>query len=47
MVGNTTRIFADIVAAGEMIEGAIKIGKIQNVEIRIGSSSKKKGRLMP
>ena len=33
MVGNTTRIFTDIVAAGEMIEGAIKTGKIQNAEI--------------
>ena len=42
MVGNTTRIFADIVAAGEMIEGAIKTGKIQNAEIRKGSFSKKK-----
>ena len=28
MVGNTTRIFADIVAASETIEGAIKSGKI-------------------
>ena len=42
MVGNTIRIFADIVAAGEMIEGAIKTGKIQNVEIRKGSFNKKK-----
>ena len=42
MVGNTTRIFADIIAAGEMIESAIKSGKIQNAEIRKGSSRKKK-----
>ena len=42
MVDNTTRIFVDIVAAGEIIENAIKSGKIQNVEIRKWSSSKKK-----
>ena len=36
MVGNTTKIFADIVAAGEMIESAIKSSKIQNAEIRKG-----------
>ena len=42
MVGNTTRIFVDIVVVGEMIESAIKSSKIQNVEIRKGSSSKKK-----
>ena len=34
MVGNTTRIFVDIVVVGEMIESAIKSSKIQNVEIR-------------
>ena len=28
MVGNTTRIFANVVAAGEMIKSAIKSGKI-------------------
>ena len=42
MVGNTTRIFADIVTVGEMIESAIKSGKIQNVEIRKGPFNKKK-----
>ena len=42
MVGNTTRIFADIVAAGEMIESAMKTGKIQNVDTRKGSFNKKK-----
>ena len=42
MVGNITKIFAYIVAAGEMIESAVKSGKIQNAEIRKGSSSKKK-----
>ena len=42
MVGNTTWIFTDIVAAREMIKIVVKSGKIQNVEIRKGSSSKKK-----
>ena len=42
MVGNITKIFADIVVAGEMIENAIKTSKIQNVEIRKGSFNKKK-----
>ena len=42
MVGNTTRIFADIVAAGEMIESAMKAGKIQNVDTRKGTFNKKK-----
>ena len=42
MVGNTTIIFADIVAAGEMIESAMKTGKIQNVDTRKGSFNKKK-----
>ena len=41
MVGNTTKIFADIVATEEMSESAVKSGNIQNVEIRKGSSSKK------
>ena len=42
MVGNNTKIFADIVTVGEMIKSMVKSGKIQNVEIRKGSSSKKK-----
>ena len=42
MVGNTTRIFADIVVTGEMIESVVKSGKIQNVETRRGPNNKKK-----
>ena len=42
MVGNITRIFADIVAIGEMIESAVKSGKIQNVDARKGVTNKKK-----
>ena len=42
MVGNTTRIFANIVATGEMIESAIKSGKIQNVDARKRVTNKKK-----
>ena len=42
MIGNPTKIFADIVTAGEMIESAIKAGKIQNVDMRKGPFNKKK-----
>ena len=36
IVGNTKRIFTNIIAVGEMIESAVKSGKIQNAEIRKG-----------
>ena len=44
MVGNTTRIFVDIVVFGEMIESVIKIGKIENVDTRKKLSNKKNER---
>ena len=44
MVGKTTRIFADIVAVGEMIESAVKSGKIQNIETQKGLTNKKNER---
>ena len=42
MVGNTTRIFADIVVAGEMIESAVKSGKIQNIDVQKKVTNKRK-----
>ena len=45
MVGNTTRILADIVVVGEMIESVVKFGKIQNVDAQKGVTNKwKKGK---
>ena len=42
MIGNANKNFADVVAAGEMIENRVKLGKIENAEAKKLTPKRKK-----
>ena len=43
MIGNTNKNFTDVVAAGEMIENGVKLGKIENVKAKKPTLKRKEG----